>query len=128
MQNSKKTRSFKIPLSLENDIARKVVKDGYGLRGRSKWICDSIENFFKIDDKDFILECISYADDLEKLDKSISFRPTPLVDELISKWVITVRQKMPVLEGVKSKIIRTAIIHAILGTFVTIKEHANATV
>lgn len=110
------TKSFKIPASLEIEMNQKLVSEGYGLRGKSKWICDSICKFLTFSDKEFILDCVELSEELEHLDKSISFRPTLEVEKLLDDWVIQVRMKMPIIEGLKSKIIRTAIIHNLLGS------------
>lgn len=116
------TKSFKIPLELEKEMNQKLVAQGYGLRGKSKWICDSICKFLTFPDKDFILDCIELSEELENLTKSISFRPTEKVDALLDEWIIRVRTKMPLIEGLKSKIIRTAIIHNLLGSLESIKK------
>ncbi len=60
---TKSTRTFKIPLEIDIKINKKLVSDGYGLRGKSKWICDAITNFL-LEDEGFCLDCIQYADDL----------------------------------------------------------------
>ncbi len=122
MARSYKTKSFKLPSSLELDMNKKVVADGYGLRGKSRWLCDAITKFLTFSDNEFILDCIEYADNLENLEKSVSFRPTEEVRELLSEWAICARKKMPMLEGVISKIIRAAIIQALLGSIDTIKD------
>ncbi len=107
------TSSFKLPAEIEQKMNQKLVSDGYGLRGKSKWICDAIKSFLSNEDA-FCLECIQYADELENLNKSVSFRPTDDVDQLLNKWIIKARQHMPLLEGVKSKIIRASIIQGLL--------------
>lgn len=120
MTSLKKTKSFKVPEVLELDILQKVIADGYGLRGKSRWICDSILSFLSLEDEEFILDAIEYADELRDLNKSISFRLTEEVEIYLSDWVIKARQKMPSLEGVKSKIIRAAIMQSLLGSIPTI--------
>ena len=122
MTRSNSTKSFKIPASLEMEINKKLVSEGYGLRGKSKWICDSICKFLTCPDKDFVLECIEFSEELENLSKSISFRPTSVVDDLLDQWVVNVRMKMPAIEGLKSKIIRTSIIHNLLGSVESIEK------
>lgn len=123
------TKSFKIPASLEIEINKKLVAEGYGLRGKSKWICDAITQFLNCQDKDFILDCIEFSEELKNLNKSISFRPTETVYILLDQWIVAVRMKMPMIEGVKSKIIRTAIIHKLLGSVNSIEKikqtHSN---
>lgn len=124
------TKSFKIPASLEIEMNKKIVSQGYGLRGKSKWICDVLCQFLKCSDEQFVLDCIEYAEELERLDKSITFRPTAEVDELLNRWVVKSRLSMPTLEGVKSKIIRTAIFHGLLESTQSIeraKQKAHVT-
>ncbi len=84
MTRSNTTKSFKIPASLEMEMNKKLVSDGYGLRGKSKWICDSICKFLTCPDKDFVLDCIELSEEMKNLDKSISFRPTEMVDALLA--------------------------------------------
>lgn len=119
------TRSFKIPADFELKMNQTLVSDGYGLRGKSKWICDAIVSLLTFSDQEFIMDCIEYADEFENLDKNMSFRPTEEVDHLLNDWVIKARIKMPALEGVKSKIIRACIIQAILGSVKSLKKIEN---
>lgn len=116
------TTSFKIPHSLEIEMNKKLVADGYGLREKSKWICDVLCHFLTWRDKEFILECVELSDELEKLDKTISFRPTEQSAVLLNEWIIRMRLRVPTLEGLRGKIIRTAIIHAILGSLTSIEK------
>ena len=116
------TKSFKIPASLEKEMNQKLVAENYGLRGKSKWICDAIYKFLTFSDKEFVLDCIELSDGVENLTKSISFRPTKQIDDLLDDWIIRVRTKMPLIEGLKSKIIRTAIIHNLLGSLESISK------
>ncbi len=117
------TRSFKIPDDLELSLNKKIVSDGYGMRGKSRWICDAIENFLTFSDSEFVLDCIEYADEYSSnLNKSVSFRPTEKIDVLLSDWVIKTRKKMPSLEGVRSKIMRAALIQSILGSMTSLKK------
>lgn len=125
MTRSNTTKSFKVPASLEMEMHKKLVSEGYGLRGKSKWICDAICKFLTFSDKDFVLDCIELSEELENLDKSISFRPTETVDNLLDQWIINVRMKMPAIEGLKSKIIRTAIIHNLLGSITSIEKFSS---
>lgn len=111
--SKKTTTSFKIPMSLELRMNKKLINDGYGLRGKTKWICDAVINFLSNDD-DFCIECIQYTEEMDQLNKSISFRPTDEVEVLLDKWVIKTRQVIPSLEGVKSKIIRASILQGLL--------------
>ena len=116
MENKRlNTTSFKIPDVLAMRMNQKLVSDGYGLRGKTRWICDAIVDFLS-NDEDFCIECIQYTDEMEALSKSISFRPTPKVEELLDRWKIKTRKEIPNLEGVRSKIIRASIIQGLLAS------------
>ena len=119
-------KSFKIPASMELELNKKIVSDGYGLRGKSKWISDVLCKFLSCGDDSFVLECISYSEELERLDKTVSVRLTPAAEDCLNQWVIKSRLQMPTLEGVKSKILRTAIIHGLLGSTDSISQIATA--
>ena len=110
------TKSFKIPASMELEMNKKIVSDGYGLRGKSKWISDVLCKFLMCGDDAFVLDCIGYSEELERLDKTVSVRLSPMAESSLNEWVVKSRMQMPTLEGVKSKIIRTAIIHGLLGS------------
>jgi hypothetical protein len=115
-------RTFKIPVSLERQMDMEIVSQGFGLKGKSKWISEAIDEFLTLPDEQFILDCIDYGQYFERLDKSISFTPTDEAERLLSEWVVKARMKMPMLEGVKSKIIRTAIIQRLLGSAKTFQK------
>ena len=124
MSRTSAIMSFKIPASLELEMNKKIVSEGYGLRGKSKWISDVLCKFLSCEDEGFVLDCIGYADELERLDKMVSVRLTPEAEVFLNRWVIKSRLQMPTLEGVKSKIIRTAIIHGLLGSTDSISKIA----
>ncbi len=108
-----KTTSFKISSGLEKMVHERMISEGYGLRGKSKWINDAIHYFLAME-IDLCIDAIIEASFLEKLDKVVSFRPTPESSQLISDWLIKVRKVNPELEGVKSNIIRAAITQTII--------------
>ena len=121
-KSTKKTKSFKLPHDIETSMLHRIVADGYGLRGKSRWLCDTISKFLGLNDPEFIIDAVEYADELTNLDRSLSFRPTTEVDSLLDSWLIEVRKRLPALEGVKSKIIRAAIMQELLGAMDCISE------
>jgi hypothetical protein len=116
MSSNYKTKSFKIPKVLELEMQKKIISSGYGLRGKSKWICAMIVSFLNFPDDEFIFDSIDYIEELDNLDKSMSFRPTEEVDKLLREWLIKARTYNPTIEGVKSKIIRAAIMNALINS------------
>ncbi|MGE3920539.1 MAG: hypothetical protein AB7F64_06310 [Gammaproteobacteria bacterium] len=103
--------SFAIPNNLKNEIRERVIKDGYGFRGKSKWISEAVENLLKY--KDFT-ELISYSDEMygfDKIETAVLDYPLKLK---IDKAAILIRKEFPMLEGIKSRILRTAVLQRIL--------------
>lgn len=109
-----KTKSkiaFALPQSLKSEILECVVKEGYGLRGKSKWIYESIESLLLI--KDYP-KLINYNDEMHGFN-DIEFIVIDHKLKLeIDNAVLQVRTKYPMLEGVKSRILRTAVMQRIL--------------
>jgi predicted DNA-binding protein len=107
----KVTTSIKIPASLEKRMLKKIIEDGYGMRGKGRWIKEAIENFLRITN---FQELVDIASEMEKLSKVISIRlPEDLVKKLDAALII-VRKAYPDLEGVKSNIIRASIMQRLI--------------
>jgi hypothetical protein len=77
--------SVNIPKPLEQQLIEAVIGDGYGMRGKNKWLC-------------------------EKLDRFLDFKPDDYVDLIETTRALV----YPGLESLKSNIIRTSIIQGIL--------------
>ena len=103
--------SFAVPLSMKTEIRDRVIKGGYGLRGKSLWISEAVEKLLSI--KDYP-ELISYNDEMHGFDEIETVVVEYKLKLDIDKAVIQVRRKYPTLEGVKSRILRTAIMQRIL--------------
>lgn len=105
------TGTFKILDSLNQKLDEKVIADGYGMRGKSKWVREALEKLFTYSD---FPELVSISDDMENANHPITVRlPRKLFLE-IEKAVITIRKNFPELEGIKSLIMRTAIMQRLI--------------
>jgi len=107
MSGSKKLKlSIALPSKLKEEFKLMVIKDGYGMRGKSKWVAEAVEKFLQIENfQDFV--CLAEAQ--ENLnDKEMIFAEETL-EKQINQGVIAVRKIYPLMEGVKSKILRAAI-------------------
>jgi hypothetical protein len=109
MQNI--TTTFKLPSSICQKLLEQVVKDGYGLRGKSRWVKEAVENFLKMPNHP---ELVTIADDIEKLDKSICIRIPASFANKIEKTVTEIRKIYPNLEGVRSNIFRASIMQRLI--------------
>lgn len=103
--------AFAVPRTLKNEIREHVVKDGYGLRGKSKWISEAVNTLLSI--KDYP-ELISYNDEMHGFDEM----ETAVIDYKLKleldRAILNIRIRYPTIEGVKSRILRTAIMQRIL--------------
>lgn len=109
--NATITVTFKIPTTLNQKLDERIIANGYGMRGKSKWVREAIEKLFTYPD---FPELVSLSDDIENVNLSVSVRiPRQLFLE-IEKMVTSVRKEYPEIEGVKSRIARTAIIQRLI--------------
>lgn len=108
---SKSRICFYLPENLQKDFKEQMIKDGYDLKGKSKWVSEAIERLFSI---------MSYAELVKINDEMRVFGKvdTVSVDKMLKKQldnaVVDVRRKYPSIEGVQSRIVRTAIVQRLL--------------
>lgn len=103
--------SFHVPASLQHEVRIHVIKDGYGLRGKSKWISEAIQNLLSLNN---FPDLVSYSDGMRNLNvlETITIDGKLMLE--MNKALLEIRKKYPILEGIKSRIIRTAIMQRII--------------
>ena len=111
--------SVKLPKPVFTRLLNRVVNDGYGLRGKSKWIIDAIERFLELPN---FPELVDIANDMDDLSEVVSMRLSESLVTKIDQAVIQVRINYPSMEGVRSNIIRASIIQAILRATTSVTE------
>lgn len=103
--------SIKLQKLLHYKMLQRIISDGYGMRGKSKWIIEAIDRFLEIPDYPTLVDI---ADDMDQFSEIISIRvPVELIDKL-DKAIIKIRRNYPVMEGVKSNLIRASIMQRLL--------------
>lgn len=119
MMQNKLMTSIKLQKALHHRLQQRIIEDGYGMRGKSKWIAESIESLLKISDYPTLVDI---AEDMGQLSDMVSFRlPEPLLVK-IDQAIVKVRKQYPTLEGVKSNLIRASIIQRLLRQPTTVTE------
>ena len=109
--NNKIKISFVLPENLQKDFKTKMLQDGYDLKGKSKWVAHAVEE---------LLDLKTYADLVKVNDEMKGFEKleSVVIDrELKTKLdesVVEIRRQYPTIEGVQSRILRTAIIQKLL--------------
>ncbi len=101
----------KLPKSVHQKMLEKIIKDGYGMRGKSLWMHEAIERFLQLENYP------EFVDIATEMDEMIAVVTARISRELIGKLdeaVIVVRREYLGMEGVKSSLIRASIIQRLI--------------
>ncbi len=112
--------SVKLQKLLHFKMQQQVISDRYGMRGKSKWIIEAIEDFLQLPDYPSLTDI---ANEMEQLTEMVSIR---LSDELMFKLdqaIIKVRLQYPAMEGVKSNLIRASIMQRLIRASTSVTEY-----
>lgn len=111
MTDNKYTFTFTMPNKMKNEISERVMKDGYGTRGKSRWICEAIDRFLDLEN---FFELIEHADKMRNFDRIEATKVNYVLKKKIEHAVLKIRKRRPLMEGVRSKIMRAAVLQRIL--------------
>ena len=111
--------SIKLQKNLHYRLQQRIIEDGYGMRGKSKWIIESIESFLELADYPTLVDI---ADDMDQLSDIVSIRMPETLMLRIEQAIIQTRKQYPSIEGVKSNLIRASIIQRMLRRSTTVTE------
>jgi hypothetical protein len=103
--------SVKLPAKLDKELCLQVIKDGYGMRGKNKWVNDAIEEFLKLP---AYIDYTDIASDMTELSKAIGLRISKELIGKVDKAVIEIRKVNFEIEAIQSHIIRAAIMQKII--------------
>lgn len=103
--------SFAVPKSLQDELRLKVITGGYGMRGKSLWVSEAVEQLLSIPKYP---ELVSFNDEMHGLNKVETISLDKKIQLDLEKAVLNVRKEYPTIEGVKSRIFRTAIVQRII--------------
>ena len=111
--------SLKLQKNLHRRLQQRIIEDGYGMRGKSKWIIESIESLLQLSDYPTLVDI---ADDMDHLSDMVSIRLPENLMLKIEQAVVHVRKQYPIIEGVKSNLIRASIIQRLLRQSTSVTE------
>lgn len=103
--------TFVINEGLQKELHEKIVKENYGFRGKSKWISEAIELLLNMDNYP---ELVNFGDELKKFEKVETIVIENHLKRKLDEAIIRTRKVYPILEGVQSRIVRTAIIQRLI--------------
>jgi hypothetical protein len=119
MTERKLMTSIKLQKNLHLQLQKRIIEDGYGMRGMSQWIVESIDDLLKFSDYPALVEI---AEDMAQLSDVISLRMPETLVKRMEQAVVHVRQRYPTMEGVKSNLIRASIIQRLLKQSTSVAE------
>lgn len=111
--------SIKLQKNLHRRLQQRIIEDGYGMRGKSKWIIESIEDLLLFSD---FPSLVDIAEDMDQLNDIVSLRLPETLMMRIEKAIVQVRKQYPRSEGVKSNLIRASIIQRLLKPSTSVTE------
>lgn len=110
--SSKVKISFVLPEGLQKDLRERIVLDGYSLKDKSKWVAEAVEQLFQLDD---FVDLVKVNDVMQGRFENFE---SVLIDRKLKmrldESVIQVKRKYPEIDGVQSRIMRTAILQRLL--------------
>ena len=96
-----------LPSNAKKELRERMIKDGYGLKEKSKWIGEAIQDFIQTDD---FAQLTEMAGSLSNINAIESVNISPELDSKLEEACIKARTVYPLLEGVKSLVVRASII------------------
>lgn len=109
--SSKVKISFVLPEGLHKDLRERMVLDGYSLKGKSLWVAEAVERLFQLDD---FMDLVKVNDVMQGFEKFESILMDKKLKMRLDDSVIQVRKRYPEIDGVQSRIMRTAILQRLL--------------
>lgn len=108
----KKVRlSYCIPEGILIEIRERMISEGYDLKGKSKWVSEAVSQLLATVNFSELVNINDQMQDFQKLD-SISIDQELKVK--LDNAIVEIRRHYPSIEGVQSKILRTAIVQRLL--------------
>lgn len=107
----KKRLTYFLPQRLHSEMLETIQNAGYSNREKSRWICEAIENLFQIPNH---VELISFSDDMSALSKKDTLTIPDILKKELNEKTREIKARHLDMDGVQSRIIRTAILQRIL--------------
>ena len=103
--------SFVLPKGLHQEMKERMIKDGYDLKGKSRWVSEAVELLLQMDTYP---ELVKLNDEMSGFEKLESVLIPKSLKGTLDGAVLNIRKKYMTLEGIQSMVFRTAIMQRIL--------------
>jgi len=115
MDTKRKTKKITVrfPKRLKAEMQAALIKSGYGLHGKSRWLKEAITNFLR--QPDFV-DYVEQGIDINQAELSEveAFYLDLDTITMVKSAFVKVRVKYPLFEGVQSALIRAAVIYSLM--------------
>lgn len=103
--------AFVLPTRLQDELKQKIIQDGYETKGKSRWVSEAIEELLITQS---FPELVKINDAMKGFEKLESVVVTRQLKSQLDAAIINIRKVYPDIEGVQSRILRTAIVQRLL--------------
>lgn len=103
--------TVRLPRTTRQEMMQAIIADGYGMRGKSRWVSEAIDQLLSIDNYH---ELVDIGDEIGELEEVESIYLTAMLKESLDQALLVIRKHYPMMEGVQSCIIRTSILQRLL--------------
>ncbi|MFO1259161.1 MAG: hypothetical protein U1E78_12230 [Gammaproteobacteria bacterium] len=103
--------SFKLSKAMQIDFRKRMIDDGYGLRGKSRWVSEAVERLLEVENYP---EYVHLSEEMTNLKQMETIFLDRTLIERLEDAILAVRTKFPLVEGVRSCILRTSIMQRLL--------------
>lgn len=115
MKPKRKTKKITVRFSkrLKSEMQNALIKSGYGLHGKSRWLKEAIRHFFL--QADFI-DYVENGTDINQAELSeieAFYLDFDTIQKLKAAF-LQIRVKYPLFEGVQSALIRSAVVYHLM--------------
>lgn len=112
-RSESKRITIRVSGKLKREMQSAVIKAGYGLHGKSKWLKDSIAKF--LNEKNYV-DYVENGININQaeLNEIEVFYLNQETLSLLNAALVEVRVRYPLFEGVKSAFIRSAIVYQLM--------------
>jgi hypothetical protein len=110
---SKKKITVRFPKRLKAEMLTSLIKSGYGLHGKSRWLKEAITEF--LHQSNFV-DYVEHGTDINQpeLTEVEAFYLDTDTIQMLKNAFVKVRVKYPLFEGVQSALIRSAVVYKLM--------------
>lgn len=103
--------TFVLPMTLQQELKETIIRDGYDLKSKSRWVSEAIKTIIENTN---LPDLVKINDEMKGFEKLESVVISKELKTQLNEAIINVRKVYPGIEGVQSRILRTAIVQRLL--------------